>query len=92
MATDLSSLSAGALKRKVGWAAIFLGGLGVHKFLLGYRKAGIIMLAVGLLGWIPFLLPTLAMAIVGVVEGILYLSKSDEAFAATYLRGKREWF
>ncbi len=81
-----------ALKKKVGWAAILLGGLGVHKFMLGYRRAGTIMLLVGLFGWVPFALPTLAVMIVGVIEGIIYLSKSDADFAATYLRGRREWF
>jgi TM2 domain-containing membrane protein YozV len=80
------------LKRNAGWSAILLGGLGVHKFLLGYRRAGTIMLVIGLVGWIFFLLPSILITIVGVIEGIIYLNKSDEAFAATYIQGKREWF
>ena len=81
-----------AFKRRVGWCAILLGALGVHKFMLGYRTAGIIMLLVGVLGWVPFALPTLAMSVIGLIEGIIYLNKSDADFEATYLQGKRTWF
>jgi TM2 domain-containing membrane protein YozV len=81
-----------SLKKKAGWSAILLGGLGVHKFLLGYKRAGMIMLLVSLVGWIFFALPSLVMMVIGIVEGIIYLSKSDADFAATYLRGRREWF
>jgi TM2 domain-containing membrane protein YozV len=80
------------LRRKIGWCAIVLGAFGVHKFLLGYNKAGAIMLAVGVLGWFPFAIPTLIISAIGVIEGIIYLGKSDAEFEATYLRGKREWF
>ncbi len=82
----------GAIKRKIGWTAILLGGLGVHKFMLGYNRAGIIMLVIGLFGWVPFLIPTLAVMVIGIIEGIIYLNKSDADFVATYLNGKREWF
>jgi TM2 domain-containing membrane protein YozV len=87
-----SSDSIAAFRRNVGWAAIILGGLGVHKFMLGYRKAGTIMLLVGVIGWIPFAIPTLVVSIVGIIEGIIYLRQTDAQFEATYLRGKREWF
>ena len=33
-----------------------------------------------------------AMAIIGLVEGIMYLTKSDEEFVATYVDGKKPWF
>jgi TM2 domain-containing membrane protein YozV len=81
-----------AFRWKVGLAAILFGALGVHKFMLGYKKAGTIMLLVGVLGWFPFAIPTLLVGLVGIVEGIIYLRKSDAEFAATYLRKKREWF
>ena len=87
-----SSESITAFRRKVGWAAIVLGGLGIHKFMLGYRKAGVIMLLIGVLGWIPFAIPTLLVSLVGMIEGVIYLRKTDAEFEATYLRGKREWF
>ena len=80
------------LRKKVGWCAILLGALGVHKFMLGYKRAGWIMLTIGLLGWFPFAIPTLIICIIGAIEGIIYLSKSDAEFEETYLRGKREWF
>jgi hypothetical protein len=31
------------------------------------------------------------MAVVGVIEGALYLSCSPEDFEATYVRARREW-
>jgi hypothetical protein len=30
--------------------------------------------------------------LVGITEGIIYITKSDDAFARTYLQGRREWF
>ncbi len=80
-----------------GILAIFLGSLGVHKFILGYQKEGFILLgisvaayvlsclAVGLLFiWIP--------SVIGLIEGIIYLTKSDEEFYQTYQVGKKPWF
>jgi hypothetical protein len=29
---------------------------------------------------------------IGLIEGILYLTKSDEEFYRTYVLGKKEWF
>jgi len=83
-----------------GLLGILLGGLGIHKFYLGYTQEGIIMLAVtlgvGLIGgWITCGLLTPAaiiMSVIGLVEGILYLTKSDEEFVATYVTGRRPWF
>ncbi len=30
--------------------------------------------------------------IVGIIEGIMYLTKSDEEFVDTYVKGKKPWF
>ncbi len=87
---DTSDIS--VLKKKAGWSAILLGGLGVHKFMLGYRTAGFIMLAASLIGWILFALPSIVVMIIGIIEGIIYLRKSDADFATTYVQGRREWF
>jgi hypothetical protein len=32
------------------------------------------------------------MGIIGLIEGIIYLLKSDEEFYATYVQGKKKWF
>jgi hypothetical protein len=32
------------------------------------------------------------MGVIGVIEGILYLTKSDDEFVATYVVGRRAWF
>ena len=32
------------------------------------------------------------MAIIGLIEGIIYLTKSDEEFVKTYVEGKKGWF
>lgn len=80
-------------KMLAGILAIVLGGFGIHKFILGYTKEGIILLVVtlvlgvitcGLAGWVAW--------IVGIVEGIIYLTKTDEEFYATYQVGRKPWF
>lgn len=86
-------------KIAAGICGILLGGLGVHKFILGYSNAGAIMLAATLGGWvltfvscgITFFVP-MAVSIIGVVEGIIYLTKSDEEFVRMYVDGRKEWF
>ena len=55
--------------------AFFLGGFGVHKFYLGQVGLGIIYL---LFCW------TFIPALVAVIEGIVYLTMSDERFADRY--------
>ncbi|MFT5890151.1 MAG: TM2 domain-containing membrane protein YozV [Dokdonia sp.] len=79
-------------KMLAGLLAIFLGWLGIHKFILGYQKEGIIMLVVGAVGWFLCGIPTTLVWIVGVIEGIMYLTKSDEEFYNTYQAGKKPWF
>ncbi len=72
-----------------GIVAILFGYLGIHKFILGYQKEGIIMLVVSLLSF-GFL--ALVVGLVGLIEGIIYLSKSDEDFFQTYQIGSKPWF
>ncbi|WP_367755923.1 NINE protein [Flavobacterium sp. WC2421] len=69
-----------------GLLAILLGPFGIHKFLLGYTSEGIIWLVISLftLGSVTGLL--------GVIEGIIYLTKSDEEFYQTYQVHKKGWF
>lgn len=66
-----------------GILAILLGAFGIHKFYLGYTKAGIIQLILSLVCGIG--------GILGLIEGILYLTKSDDEFESTYINGTKEW-
>ena len=76
-----------------GLLAIFLGSLGIHKFYLGYNTPGFIMLAVTIVGSIFSLgLAGLAMVVISIVEGVLYLSKSQTEFEQIYVFNKKEWF
>mgnify|MGYP005945116627 CR=1 FL=1 len=72
-----------------GLLAILIGTLGIHKFYLGYTKSGIIMLLVSLL---TFGIGAPVMAVISLIEGILYLTKSDAEFYQTYVQNKKEWF
>ena len=76
-------------KIAAGICGILLGGLGIHKFVLGYTTEGVIMLLAtiltcGIAGFVT--------TIVGLIEGIMYLTKSDEEFYNTYMAGKKGWF
>lgn len=75
-----------------GLLAIFLGVIGIHKFILGYQKEGVILLVLGLLGFVTCGITSGISWVVGVVEGIIYLTKSDEEFFNTYQAGKKPWF
>jgi TM2 domain-containing membrane protein YozV len=66
-----------------GVLAILLGFLGVHKFVLGYTTAGIVM----------FLLSCTSISWwIGIIEGIIYLTKTDAEFIQTYQVEKKAWF
>ena len=76
-----------------GLLAIFLGSLGIHKFYPGYNTPGFIMLAVTIVGSIFSLgIAGLAMVVISIVEGVLYLSKSQTEFEQVYVFDKKEWF
>lgn len=64
-------------KNKVtaGLLAIFLGGFGIHKFYLGRVGWGIVYILLSWT-WIPM--------IIGIIEGIIYISMSDKDFHAKY--------
>lgn len=72
-------------KIAAGLCGILLGGFGIHKFILGFTTAGIIQLVLCFV--------TCGMSgIIGLVEGIIYLTKSDEEFYELYVVQKKEWF
>ena len=71
---------------------IFLGGIGAHKFYLGYTKEGVIMLAIWLVGLIFFAVPSLIIHIIGIIEGFIYLTNNTYSFQTTYVQGHKGWF
>ena len=73
----LQKSASGGVKSRTTAAilAFFLGGIGVHKFYLGRTGSGILYL---LFCW------TFIPMFIAFVEFIIYLTMSDEAFAAKY--------
>jgi TM2 domain-containing membrane protein YozV len=62
-------------KVPAGVLGILLGALGIHKFILGYTKEALIMLLTtvftcGIAG--------IVWGVIGIIEGIIYLTKSDQ--------------
>jgi len=94
LSASTAQKKAGADKKLVaGICGILLGALGVHKFILGYTGAGIVMLTVSVVGFFVTcgIAPSIV-AILGLIEGIIYLTKSDEEFVRTYIDNQRPWF
>jgi TM2 domain-containing membrane protein YozV len=82
--TDWKAMGADK-KMAAGICGILIGSLGVHKFILGYTTEGIIQIVITIV--------TCGMGgIVGLIEGIIYLTKSDEEFVRTYIQNKKGWF
>ena len=72
--------------------ALFLGGLGIHKFYLGYNGAGIAMLLISIFGFILLAIPTMVIGVIALIEFVIYLVTSDAEFEEKYVRNKRPWF
>ena len=86
---DAALAEASNRKLAAGLLAIFLGAFGIHKFVLGYTTPAVIMLLVSLLtcGVGGFV-----MGVIGLIEGIIYLTKTPQEFQALYIDGRKEWF
>ena len=94
----------GQKKLVAGLLGVFLGGLGVHKFYLGSTTPALIMLICTLGGWILGIIGSLVIVgavffiipwvvgVIGLIEGVIYLTKSDTDFQREYLAGKKPWF
>src|SRR5262245_46819855 len=90
----------GASKKiAAGVCGIVLGGLGIHKFILGYTQEGIILLSVYIIAMIIAMVTcgigtplVIVPSVIGIIEGIMYLTKSDEEFVRTYIEGRKGWF
>ena len=80
-------------KLAAGLLGIFLGAFGIHKFLLGYTTPGIIMLVVTLVGGVLTCgVASGVMGVIGLIEGIIYLTKTTAEFQAEYLDAEKDWF
>jgi TM2 domain-containing membrane protein YozV len=89
MYPEMSLQEVNSKKVAAGVCGILLGSLGIHKFILGMNTAGLIMLLCTLL---TCGLAGAVFHVIGLVEGILYLTKTDEEFYRVYIVGKKDWF
>lgn len=76
----------GAEKKVIaGILGILLGGFGVHRFYLGDVVGGILRIVI--------MICTCGFGgIIGLIEGIMYLIKSDQEFVDLYVNGDKKWF
>ena len=81
----MSTVPGADKKVLAGVLGILLGFLGIHRFVLGDTSGGIwrIVISVVTCG---------VGGIIGLIEGIIYLTKTDEEFVATYIDGDKNWF
>ncbi len=89
VARDPALADAASKKLAAGLCAILIGGLGVHKFILGFTTAGVIML---LISFLTCGIGAIVMHVISIIEGITYLTRSDEDFYQLYIVEKKEWF
>jgi len=68
-----------------GVLGIVLGGLGIHRFMLGDTTGGILRIVITVI--------TCGFgSLLGLIEGIIYLTKSDAEFVQMYQVEKKAWF
>jgi TM2 domain-containing membrane protein YozV len=83
-------------KVAAGLFGILLGGIGIHKFYLGFTGPGLVFLLTNTIGfavtWLFLFIPNIVLGIIALVEGIIYLTKTDEEFEQIYVVGKKQWF
>ncbi len=84
--TVLSETEISNKKLAAGLLGIFLGSFGIHKFVLGYNNAGIIMLVVSLAGGVVTCgVATGVMSVIGMIEGSVDLTESTDVYREMYL-------
>lgn len=67
----------------VAIVSAFFGGWGIHKFMLGFTNTGLIQILLSCCG---------VGGLIGLIEGIIYLTKTDEQFYQIYVVEKKQWF
>ena len=87
----LSPQNVSSKRTLTGILGILLGSLGIHNFILEYNTEGVILLLAGTVGWL-LIVPAVAAIVIGIIEGVIYLTKSDEEFYRTYVQRHRAWF
>ena len=85
MSSQPGERPAGSNRVVCGICGILLGGLGVHKFILGLTGTGIIQILITVV-------TCGAGSVIGLIECIIYLTKTDEEFHQIYEVGKKAWF
>ncbi len=79
----------------IGLYALFFGGFGIHKFLLGeeYKQAGVIMLCIATLGGVITCgVASIVIWIISIIEAVIYITKTPEDFKKIYIDNTRQWF
>lgn len=72
-------------KLAAGLLGLLLSPFAANKFYLGYMKEGIIQIILNIC--------TCGIAtVIPLIEGIIYLTMSDEQFDRTYIQNKKPWF
>jgi TM2 domain-containing membrane protein YozV len=74
---------AGSKKLTAGLLGILIGWTGAHRFYLGDTTGGLIRILLNLI---------CIAGVIGLIEGIIYLTKSDEEFYETYVVEQKAWF
>ncbi len=76
---------ANSKKILAGIMGIIFPFLGVHRFILGDVAGGILRIVISVF--------TCGVgAIIGIIEGIIYLTKTDQEFYQIYMVDKKAWF
>lgn len=83
-------------RQKASALAIFLGALGVHKFYLGHLAEGCVHITLTLTSLaaafvLDTWLPLVVVVIFSAIEGVVYISRTEEQFARDYLQERRRW-
>lgn len=84
---DFDRVGMGLLALLLGWWGP--GALGIHKFLMGRKKQGIICLVLCV---VTCGLAVPILSLISLIEGIIYLTKSDAQFRNDYVYGNKDWF
>jgi len=82
----MSSVPGADKKVLAGVLAIVIPGLGLNRFVLGDAGGGLIRILITVCTCGTIGCP------ISLIEGIIYLTKTDEEFVETYIDGDKAWF